>query len=35
VTGSRFEFDAYPRAIIEKCFTYNADFCAGVTGNLT
>lgn len=33
--GSRFEADPYPRAIIERNYAYNADFCAAVTGNLT
>jgi hypothetical protein len=33
--GSRFEADPFPRAIIERNYAYNADFCAAVTGSLT
>lgn len=34
-TGSRFEADPYPRAIIDRSIAYNADFCVAVSGNLT
>ena len=33
--ASRFEADPYPRAIIERNYTYNADFCATVTAQPT
>ena len=32
LTGSKFEFDCYPRALISKMWTYNQEFSLAPTG---